>query len=41
VTATSRRIIARNATCLPRWRQATPMARANMPKGQSTRSLAA
>jgi hypothetical protein len=36
VIAASRRIVARSATCLPRRRQAIPMAHSNMPRGRST-----
>jgi hypothetical protein len=36
VTTTSRRITARSATSLPRWRQATPMTRSSTPRGRST-----
>jgi hypothetical protein len=36
VTTTRRRIAARSVTCLPRWRQATPMDHSSTPIGRST-----
>jgi hypothetical protein len=36
VTTTRRRTVTRSATCLPRWRQATPMVCSSMPRGRST-----
>jgi hypothetical protein len=36
VTTTRQRIVVRSATCLPHWRQATPMARSSTLRDRST-----
>jgi hypothetical protein len=36
VTTSSRKTVTMSATGLPHWRQATPTARSNRPRGRST-----